>query len=565
MAAAESMGARAVAGSALRESAGRSIVSRIVQHAANDDHPQAANDNHYPVARPTSRPTTFTTPKASASGGSGDNFETNDQRSTSRGIIRLLFRIDSNMTRLADAIRDMVVSSNQSALPMATQDGVNATTGPKQRSLLDRLISAAMALAGPILLGLYQTLKHFSDVIFPVFTRIRDVLRDNIVPFFLTSLPEFFTHTLPNFFTVTIPTEFSRAVSFFQTNLPVIADEARKKVAELQKTFGSLLVDLANRIQSVVPREVSNSIRLTGQGLINAGDTTEREVAVRTEARQAAATPARTPAATQHSNQDLSKQAASQYINWHGNVNWDGVQTAFKSRFLDMAREYKDRTGRKVQVNSAYRSTADQARLFARYGPGRAAPPGRSGHEFGAAIDMNSADGNTADRMGLLNRYNFIRPVRGEAWHIVPGELRGNPRGQVPDGEVVASGGGAVSPATGQPVPPVSANANRISAPPISATPQTPNLATPQTPSVVPATSIPASRSGSEIHSNTMSVRAPATPPAPPPIPVQTGHNPTRPAIHTQSNSPRRNIAYVPDVDANMEDVAHHVFHRRAA
>lgn len=579
LAAAESMGARAVAGSAVRGAAGRSLMGSMMHHAANDNHPYAANDNHPSAAndntRPNtnrtavnvSRPTVFNNPPLRSAGGSGGgSYESTNSQVVGNGIIRLLLCIDNNMVKLSEAIRDLV-TSNQPATPMATPVGAEAAAGPRGQSLLDRLISAAIALAGPILLGLYQTLKHFSDVIFPVFSRIRDVLRDNIVPFFLNRLPEFFLHTLPNFFTQTIPTEFARAISSFQTNLPIIADEARKKVAELQKTFGTLLVELADRIHTVVPRSVTDSIRLTGRGLINAGNATERDVAARTEARQQTANPAPQAATAVpiDRNQNLSKQAASQYINWHGNVNWDGVQTAFKRRFLAMAREYKERTGRKIQVNSAYRSTADQARLYARYGPGRAAPPGRSGHEFGAAIDMNSADGNAAQQLGLLNRYNFIRPVRGEAWHVVPGELRGNPRGTVPDGDVVASGGGATNPATGQAVPPPNMGASRITAPPITGVaPQATMVPAPNTQNLTPAATVPTPRAGSDIHSGTMSVRsAPAV--APQPVPVQVNPNSTRPAVHVPSNNLHRNIAYVPNVDANMEDVAHHVFHRRAA
>lgn len=100
-----------------------------------------------------------------------------------------------------------------------------------------------------------------------------------------------------------------------------------------------------------------------------------------------------------------------------GSVDLERVNPGFMRNFYAMVGEYNAKTGRRVQVNSGYRSKEQQAALRAKYGS-RAAPPGLSMHEFGYAIDINSSSGNELDRMGLLQKYGFVRPVRGEAWHI---------------------------------------------------------------------------------------------------------------------------------------------------
>ncbi len=50
--------------------------------------------------------------------------------------------------------------------------------------------------------------------------------------------------------------------------------------------------------------------------------------------------------------------------------------------------------------------------------PSKAAPPGKSAHGTGLAIDINSKEANELDSMGLLSKYGFGRPVKGEAWHL---------------------------------------------------------------------------------------------------------------------------------------------------
>ena len=94
--------------------------------------------------------------------------------------------------------------------------------------------------------------------------------------------------------------------------------------------------------------------------------------------------------------------------------------------FTGMAKEYNSLTGKTIPVNEAFRSYEDQAALFAKY-PGKAAKPGNSTHEFGLAVDINSAAADELDKLGLMRKYGFTRPIGGEKWHIEPIGVSLNP------------------------------------------------------------------------------------------------------------------------------------------
>ena len=87
--------------------------------------------------------------------------------------------------------------------------------------------------------------------------------------------------------------------------------------------------------------------------------------------------------------------------------------------FTGMAKEYNSLTGKTIPVNEAFRSYDDQAALYAKM-PGKAAKPGNSTHEFGLALDINSKEADELDKLGLMRKYGFTRPIGGEKWHIEP-------------------------------------------------------------------------------------------------------------------------------------------------
>jgi len=120
-----------------------------------------------------------------------------------------------------------------------------------------------------------------------------------------------------------------------------------------------------------------------------------------------------------------SGENVSQYVKLTNRSKLEGLNPVMHNRFNGMAQEYGELTGQSIQVNSGYRSMEEQARLHAS-NPQKAAPPGRSLHEFGLAVDINSSDADKAEKLGLMKKYGFTRPVGGETWHIEPSGIQGN-------------------------------------------------------------------------------------------------------------------------------------------
>ena len=108
-------------------------------------------------------------------------------------------------------------------------------------------------------------------------------------------------------------------------------------------------------------------------------------------------------------------------------VHLEGMNPEFASRFAGMAKEYMDQTGKKITVTDAFRSSEEQARLYAMK-PHLAAPPGRSRHEKGMAMDIDTPQANQLYASGLMEKYGFYRPMyppwgggpgrKTEGWHL---------------------------------------------------------------------------------------------------------------------------------------------------
>lgn len=104
-------------------------------------------------------------------------------------------------------------------------------------------------------------------------------------------------------------------------------------------------------------------------------------------------------------------------------VKLDGMNPTMLSALSSMANEYYSITGKSIPINSGYRSTKDQQVLFNKFG-NKAAKPGRSLHEFGLAFDTNTETANELDKLGLLRKYGFTRPVGKETWHVEPAGIQ---------------------------------------------------------------------------------------------------------------------------------------------
>ncbi len=182
------------------------------------------------------------------------------------------------------------------------------------------------------------------------------------------------------------------------------------------KPSGGIFAELMQNSQQTANRLVSGSSEqvsvaqkpgLSG-GLTQSGRGTDSNVNI-------------TPVGKSTGKRDFKLQNSS--------VDFGGLNDNFKNNFELMATEYKQKTGNTIQVNSGYRSIADQAALYKAYQEGRgplAGRPGGSMHNYGAAIDINSSDGDALDNMGLLGKYGFGRPLlsKGERWHIQPNGLK---------------------------------------------------------------------------------------------------------------------------------------------
>jgi hypothetical protein len=111
-----------------------------------------------------------------------------------------------------------------------------------------------------------------------------------------------------------------------------------------------------------------------------------------------------------------------------------GLDAQFRTRFGLAVQAIERELGIAVSVVSAYRSRAEQARLYdawlrkQRGEPGYgwanlAAPPGKSNHEHGLAIDITP--NSTPAMREVFWRYGLTFPVKGEPWHVEPITARG--------------------------------------------------------------------------------------------------------------------------------------------
>lgn len=121
----------------------------------------------------------------------------------------------------------------------------------------------------------------------------------------------------------------------------------------------------------------------------------------------------------------LEGTGGMQFLNLGKGVNVDRMHPGTLKLLLGMAEEYGKATGKSIQVNDGFRSYEKQAALHRQY-PDKAAPPGRSLHEFGIAVDINSADADALEKLGLMKKYGFTRPVGGEPWHMEPAGVQRN-------------------------------------------------------------------------------------------------------------------------------------------
>jgi hypothetical protein len=90
-----------------------------------------------------------------------------------------------------------------------------------------------------------------------------------------------------------------------------------------------------------------------------------------------------------------------------------GLKSKVWEKFQGMAAEYKAKTGKSIQINSAVRNQKGSV------------------HGVGQALDINSTNASELESMGLMEKWGFHRPLMGwknETWHVepYPGKEYGN-------------------------------------------------------------------------------------------------------------------------------------------
>ncbi len=83
-----------------------------------------------------------------------------------------------------------------------------------------------------------------------------------------------------------------------------------------------------------------------------------------------------------------------------------------------------------LTIVSGYRSYQEQAALWEKYGrdPNRVAPPGRSRHNYGLAVDLAMSESDWAKFRQMAPQLGLVQPMAHEPWHWEPsnaGELMG--------------------------------------------------------------------------------------------------------------------------------------------
>lgn len=107
-------------------------------------------------------------------------------------------------------------------------------------------------------------------------------------------------------------------------------------------------------------------------------------------------------------------------------VDFGNLHPALQQRMGALGKAYEAQFGQKIIVTSGKRSMEDQARLYNKYGPGKAAKPNPySPHISGVALDADSSQMNKAESAGLLEQFGLYRPLKNglgrtkkEPWHV---------------------------------------------------------------------------------------------------------------------------------------------------
>jgi hypothetical protein len=120
-------------------------------------------------------------------------------------------------------------------------------------------------------------------------------------------------------------------------------------------------------------------------------------------------TPRAMPSAGAVGPPDLGNKKIEDFIDFTANSgdkdHFQKLNPTVANAFTAMAKEYFETTGKKLQINSSYRSAEEQKDVKSTFGP--KASVGHSLHNESRALDLNSEQVQSLLKGGYLNKYGF--------------------------------------------------------------------------------------------------------------------------------------------------------------
>jgi LAS superfamily LD-carboxypeptidase LdcB len=185
------------------------------------------------------------------------------------------------------------------------------------------------------------------------------------------------------------------------------AVEGSKEELNISKRLNELKGQQKSTAQSLMKAD-TRAKELGGQGL-GSPEFTERLQSILTPQRQA----------VDVANSDIDKLFT--FTGAGGRSAFEKMDSNFTKKLISAATEYSQLTnGKKLQINSSFRSMEEQQRLYDDYVSGRstipAAPPGSSKHQMGQAVDVQ----NYMDPMAIkaLNNAGLFQKIANDPVHF---------------------------------------------------------------------------------------------------------------------------------------------------
>lgn len=191
---------------------------------------------------------------------------------------------------------------------------------------------------------------------------------------------------------------------------------ASKAVSEFAKTMEKLVTYINEKVLGVTqPSATGGAAGVSPEFGGGGGGTAADQAAINAPASNAEITAARASVAGGGPPAVAPEDYVAFTTGTGDKAHFDQLEPGVRNQFLQMAVAYNQLTGKKLQVNSAFRSPEEQANVNSGTNP--KAAPGMSLHNVGRAIDIQSDQRAFLEQQGLLAQYGF-RPLKDDPPHI---------------------------------------------------------------------------------------------------------------------------------------------------